>query len=905
MKFSTCVLLPLGLAIMQAQSTNPDPRYLGPKAPDPKSIGYDASNNKKAKPVSNHNPQLTVREEPHPVMPPKPVATVSIVDPEIPGIAILKPGSPGFGAAKYSKSLDDNGFIIENTGSAAIIGIAITYVHGSGRPYTTTLDGVSNAIHVAKGDTIAVGPFYLRPSNSENGVSAESMDDTPPVKAFVAFMVFEDGAFYGSDKWAAELGDKANMRRQIFNAALATKKPIAELFSDIEACSKDKACAEDGKITAQQWQYKLEAIDDYRAVTQVFKRAPIDLALFHADMLKRFPKLRTVSHLKTDLKPDSLSDGWYVTNYYATCFNGKLGYTGTMTNGCTYPPNSAGTPPPGALNSASQDGFWAKLGAECYQQTTGGQIAPNNYLHDGFSTLKLVPGGDPDAPRYLPRQNIYTNFSANYGAYQQGFDSTYSNYLVGIIEGHAPSANSDGGQTGCYVSWQQKNAPFAVIAVDAVYGLGVDGSAPLYSTNGNINTPWANPYGYVLNNHKLIQFCNPASSPLISAYAGAALRAVSTPNVKEYVYCSHVEPAGQAATDCSSTEWCCCMAAYNNITYCLSQGLTPLDYCPTQAIAANFEYSHGKTVHPIGQNVAGHTPDQIGAFTYVSYANGGEFLLDGGTYTVDQNTVALENFQPPSGVLAGDIPVSGDWTGSGRTRIGIYRPSTGQWFLDANGNGIWDGGTGGDYLYGFGGVQPSGTPGNSNYVPGDVPVVGDWTGGGKSCIGVFRYGYYWVLDTDCNGSYSGNDTAFAFGGEPGDIPVVGNWAGYGNTTSQVGVVRCYIPNGQSQCSGWPYYWVLDWGVAGSTGQQNHGVGQGLQCPYTNPQYWAQCMTPGPFGFGGLTGDIFVTGDWLGTGIKQAGVYRQGEWVQDAVGSQMNLPAYWFGYSNSVPIVGRW
>ena len=36
-----------------------------------------------------------------------------------------------------------------------------------------------------------------------------------------------------------------------------------------------------------------------------------------------------------------------------------------------------------------------------------------------------------------------------------------------------------------------------------------------------------------------------------------------------------------------------------------------------------------------------------------------------------------------------DIPVVGDWTGTGIDRIGIYRQ--GHWYQDKNGNGIWDG----------------------------------------------------------------------------------------------------------------------------------------------------------------------------------------------------------------------
>ena len=40
---------------------------------------------------------------------------------------------------------------------------------------------------------------------------------------------------------------------------------------------------------------------------------------------------------------------------------------------------------------------------------------------------------------------------------------------------------------------------------------------------------------------------------------------------------------------------------------------------------------------------------------------------------------------------AGDLPVIGDWNGTGISKIGVFRPSTGEWFLDLNGNGKWDG----------------------------------------------------------------------------------------------------------------------------------------------------------------------------------------------------------------------
>ena len=70
--------------------------------------------------------------------------------------------------------------------------------------------------------------------------------------------------------------------------------------------------------------------------------------------------------------------------------------------------------------------------------------------------------------------------------------------------------------------------------------------------------------------------------------------------------------------------------------------------------------------------------------------------------------------------FAGAIPVTGDWNGDGRTKIGMFEVATRSWYLDYNGNGIWDN-TPSDYLYSFG-------AGLSNA----VPVTGDWTGGGRT-----------------------------------------------------------------------------------------------------------------------------------------------------------------------------
>jgi hypothetical protein len=241
----------------------------------------------------------------------------------------------------------------------------------------------------------------------------------------------------------------------------------------------------------------------------------------------------------------------------------------------------------------------------------------------------------------------------------------------------------------------------------------------------------------------------------------------------------------------------------------------------------------------------------------------------------------IPSFTGPSGFIAGDYPVAGDWTGTGQARVGIYRSSTGEWFLDTNNNGVFDGG---DASYRFGGVS------------GDLPVVGDWLGQGKSCIGIFRQGFFWVLDLNCNGSFDGTDkgqdAAFPFGGVAGDVPVVGAWAG-GKT--RVGVVRKYAPAGVP--IGNPFFWVVD-----------SGDPDGASTPAAHQPDYPRC-----FAFGGLAGDVFLAGDWYGNGVSGAAVYRSGLWVLDAAlpnapqSEHLKTPVTFSygGAATDVPVVGKW
>ena len=114
--------------------------------------------------------------------------------------------------------------------------------------------------------------------------------------------------------------------------------------------------------------------------------------------------------------------------------------------------------------------------------------------------------------------------------------------------------------------------------------------------------------------------------------------------------------------------------------------------------------------------------------------------------------------------LTGDLPVAGDWNLNGISEIGVFRPSTHMFYLDYNGNGAYNGASV-DRAYNFG-------------LTGDMPVAGDWNLDGRSEIGVLRPSLHtFYLDYNGNGAYNGPpaDRAYNFG-LTGDWPVAGRWS---------------------------------------------------------------------------------------------------------------------------------
>ena len=101
-----------------------------------------------------------------------------------------------------------------------------------------------------------------------------------------------------------------------------------------------------------------------------------------------------------------------------------------------------------------------------------------------------------------------------------------------------------------------------------------------------------------------------------------------------------------------------------------------------------------------------------------------------------------------------DRTISGDWQGTGRDGIAIFRPSNGYWYFDYNLDGI---------------IDKSFRYGQST----DRIIAGDWQGTGRDGIATFRPSSgYWYFDTNLDGAV---DKSFRYGGSTDRI-IAGKWA---------------------------------------------------------------------------------------------------------------------------------
>ena len=279
----------------------------------------------------------------------------------------------------------------------------------------------------------------------------------------------------------------------------------------------------------------------------------------------------------------------------------------------------------------------------------------------------------------------------------------------------------------------------------------------------------------------------------------------------------------------------------------------------------------------------------------IGVTNGQQWYLDWNGNGVWDATDKAYNFGAP-----GWSPVTGDWNNDGKTDIGVTNGQ--QWYLDWNNNGVYDGGM--DKSYSFG-------------APGWSPIVGDWNATGNSYIGVTN-SQQWYLDWNGNGVWDATDKAYNFGA-PGWSPETGDWNNDGKT--DIGVT-----NSQQWYLDWNNNGVYDGGMDKSysfgapgwtaivgdwnnTGNSYIGVTNGQQwyLDWNGNGIWDGADKVYSFGASGWTP---VTGDWNGDGKgTKIGVYKDSVWYLDWNGNGVWNAGidkmYDFGAPGWIPIIGKW
>ena len=294
----------------------------------------------------------------------------------------------------------------------------------------------------------------------------------------------------------------------------------------------------------------------------------------------------------------------------------------------------------------------------------------------------------------------------------------------------------------------------------------------------------------------------------------------------------------------------------------LTSSLSPLlasTTAPSRTLAAGTT----QTTLSLTTDVVNDLVNKVGVYR----PSTGEWFLDqngNGTWDGCEIDICVQTFS-----ATGALPVVGDWDGSEFTKLGLFLPSTSQWQLDLNGDHTWDGCALDKCQESFG-------------RSGDMPVAGKWTTAGSDRIGTFRTDNgTWYLDASGNGNLNCLwDYCFRFRNYAnGDIPVAGDWTGSG--TSRVGLYR---PSTRQ--------WFLD---------------------RNGSRSWNGCSKDTCVNDFGAPGDLPITGDWAGSGISKIGIFRPStqEWMLDLNGNgswdgcDVDLCISGFGAEGDVPVVGRW
>lgn len=192
-----------------------------------------------------------------------------------------------------------------------------------------------------------------------------------------------------------------------------------------------------------------------------------------------------------------------------------------------------------------------------------------------------------------------------------------------------------------------------------------------------------------------------------------------------------------------------------------------------------------------------------------------------------------------------------------------------------------------------------------------LPVAGDFNGDGRSELGIYRQGTWW-LDFNGNGRWDDDDLWVQLG-RPGERPVVGDWDGDGK--ADLGTFGPQWPGDARAIEFEP-------GLPDAANRRHAPFSPRPKNMPPQPEEatsgvrTAKRTVAGKlrkdlidhvFQYGS-EGDVPVAGDWNGDGISNIGVFREGTWYLDTDGDgrfTASDQVVQYGRPGDVPVVGDW
>jgi hypothetical protein len=188
--------------------------------------------------------------------------------------------------------------------------------------------------------------------------------------------------------------------------------------------------------------------------------------------------------------------------------------------------------------------------------------------------------------------------------------------------------------------------------------------------------------------------------------------------------------------------------------------------------------------------------------------------------------------------------------------------------------------------------------------PGGIPVCGDFNGDGRTELGLFVAGT-WYLDTNGNGRWDEGDLWVRLG-SAGDQPVTGDWDGDGKT--DLGIFgRAWRGDAAALTSesGLPDADNSRRGACKNAQPGLASLGNWRLLQHTAKGRTRVDAVDHVFQFGS-SGDRVVVGDWNGDGIDTVGVFRRGHWVLDIDGDGRFTSqdvTFELGSADALPVAG--